>query len=163
NLTKSALFFALLAAGFQSVQAQEKEQVKGATQQESGAFLSGVSIKAVHQTSGRTFTTSSGERGLFSFNGLPEGGPYQFIFTSVGLQQDTMAGYTIQAGQQLALSVKLQGKAAALEEVGIGYWMVARKHGTSSITTVKAEDVIVGVVTSPARMVQGIFPGDTIS
>lgn len=33
KLTKNALFFALLAAGFQSVQAQEKEQVKGATQQ----------------------------------------------------------------------------------------------------------------------------------
>ncbi|HLS94722.1 MAG TPA: SusC/RagA family TonB-linked outer membrane protein [Sphingobacterium sp.] len=163
NLTKSALFFALLAAGFQSVQAQEKEQVKGATQQESGAFLSGVSIKAVHQTSGRTFTTSSGERGLFSFNGLPEGGPYQFIFTSVGFQPDTLSGYTIQAGKQLALSVKLQPITTALEEVVIGYGRMARKDVTSSITTVKAEDMNVGVFTSPAQMLQGKVPGLTIS
>ncbi|AIM37062.1 hypothetical protein KO02_10415 [Sphingobacterium sp. ML3W] len=43
---KSVLFFALFATGLSYAQAQQ-EQVKGATQDENGKFLSGVSIKAL--------------------------------------------------------------------------------------------------------------------
>ncbi|PRD48944.1 SusC/RagA family TonB-linked outer membrane protein [Sphingobacterium haloxyli] len=159
---KRVLCAALLFAGLASVQAQQ-EQVKGATQDQSGEFLSGVSIKAVHGTSGKSFTTSSSDKGLFSFTDLPEGGPYQFIFSYVGFQPDTLSGYRIQAGQPLALSVRLQPISTALEEVVIGYGRVSRKDVTSSITTVKAEDMNVGVFTSPAQMLQGKVPGLTIS
>ncbi|WP_437920338.1 SusC/RagA family TonB-linked outer membrane protein [Sphingobacterium sp. LRF_L2] len=159
---KSVLFFSLLVAAVTQAQAQQ-EQVKGATQNDVGEFLSGVSIKAVHQSSGKSFTTSSAEKGLFSFNGLPEGGPYQFIFSYVGFEPDTLSGYTIQAGKPLALSVKLLPISTALEEVVIGYGRVSRKDVTSSITTIKAEDMNVGVFTSPAQMLQGKVPGLTIS
>ncbi|KKX51411.1 TonB-dependent receptor [Sphingobacterium sp. IITKGP-BTPF85] len=50
-----------------------------------------------------------------------------------------------------------------LDEVVIGYGRIARKDLTSSITTVKAEDMNVGVMTSPAQMLQGKVPGLTIS
>ncbi|GGH29774.1 SusC/RagA family TonB-linked outer membrane protein [Sphingobacterium alkalisoli] len=159
---KSVWFLALLAAGLSQAKAQQ-EQVKGATQDESGKFISGVSIKAVHGGSGKAFTTSSTDKGLFSFRTLPEGGPYQFIFTSVGFQPDTLSGYTIQQGKPLALSVKLSPITTDLEEVVIGYGRIARKDVTSSITTVQAEDMNVGVFTSPAQMLQGKVPGLTIS
>lgn len=159
---KSMLFFALFTAGFTQVQAQQ-EQVKGATQDENGKFLSGVSIKALHRESGKAFTTSSSEKGLFSFRNLPEGGPYQFIFSSVGFRSDTLSGYRVQPGKPLALSVKLTPTATTLDEVVIGYGRIARKDLTSSITTVKAEDMNVGVMTSPAQMLQGKVPGLTIS
>ncbi|GHE32941.1 SusC/RagA family TonB-linked outer membrane protein [Sphingobacterium griseoflavum] len=162
QLRKSVLFFALLTAGLSQAQAQQ-EQVKGATQNESGEFLSGVSIKAVHGATGKSFATSSSDKGLFSFSNLPEGGPYQFIFSYVGFQPDTLAGYNVQAGKPLALSVKLLPLSTALEEVVIGYGRIARKDVTSSITTVKAEDMNVGVLSSPAQMLQGKVPGLTIS
>lgn len=158
----SLLCFALLVAGVFQVQAQQ-EQVKGATQNASGEFLSGVSIKAVHGESGRSFHTSSTDQGLFSFSNLPEGGPYQFIFSYVGFQPDTLSGYRIQTGQTLALSVKLQPVTTELEEVVIGYGRISRKDVTSSITTIKAEDMNVGVFASPAQMLQGKVPGLTIS
>src|SRR5690606_3752012 len=159
---KSLLCFALLVAGVFQVQAQQ-EQVKGATQNASGEFLSGVSIKAVHAESGRSFHTSSTGQGLFSFSNLPEGGPYQFIFSYVGFQPDTLAGYRIQTGRTLALSVKLQPVTTELEEVVIGYGRISRKDVTSSITTIKAEDMNVGVFASPAQMLQGKVPGLSIS
>lgn len=159
---KSLLCFVLLVAGVFQVQAQQ-EQVKGATQNASGEFLSGVSIKAVHAESGRSFHTSSTDQGLFSFSNLPEGGPYQFIFSYVGFQPDTLSGYRIQTGRPLALSVKLQPVTTELEEVVIGYGTISRKDVTSSITTIKAEDMNVGVFTSPAQMLQGKVPGLTIS
>ncbi|WP_223857636.1 SusC/RagA family TonB-linked outer membrane protein [Sphingobacterium micropteri] len=159
---KSVLCFALLVAGLVEAQAQQA-QVKGATQNESGEFLSGVSIKAVHGESGRSFNTSSSDRGLFSFSNLPEGGPYQFIFSYIGFQPDTLSGYRIQTGKPLALSVKLQPVTTALEEVVIGYGTISRRDVTSSITTIKAEDMNVGVFSSPAQMLQGKVPGLTIS
>lgn len=159
---KSVLFLTLLAAGFSQAHAQQ-EQVKGATQDETGKFLSGVSIKAVNGSSGKTFTTSSSEKGLFSFKNLPEGGPYQFIFSYIGFQPDTLSGYSVHEGSPLALSVKLQAANTALDEVVIGYGRVARKDLTSSITTVKAEDANVGVFSTPAQMLQGKVPGLTIS
>lgn len=161
-IKKSVLFFALLAAGLSQAQAQQT-QVKGATQSDAGEFISGVSIKAVHTSSGKSYTTSSSDKGLFHFDSLPEGGPYQFIFSSVGFQADTLSGYTVQSGKPLALSVKLLPITTALEEVVIGYGRVSRKDVTSSITTVKAEDMNVGVLSSPAQMLQGKVPGLTIS
>ena len=49
------------------------------------------------------------------------------------------------------------------EVVVIGYGSMQRKDVTSSITSVKAEDLNVGVVTSPAQMLQGKVPGLTVA
>ena len=62
------------------------------------------------------------------------------------------------------LNVTMKEDAEALEEiVVIGYGSMQRKDVTSSITTVKAEDLNVGVVTTPAQMLQGKVPGLTIA
>jgi len=45
------------------------------------------------------------------------------------------------------------------EQVVIGYGTMQRKDVTSSITTVKAEDLNKGVFTDPAQMLQGKVPG----
>lgn len=49
------------------------------------------------------------------------------------------------------------------EVVVIGYGSMQRKDVTSSITSVKAEDMNVGVITTPAQMLQGKVPGLTIA
>ena len=49
------------------------------------------------------------------------------------------------------------------EVVVIGYGSMQRKDITSSITTIKAEDLNVGVYTSPAQLLQGKVPGLTIA
>lgn len=141
----------------------QQEQVKGATQDDKGKMLPGVSVKAVNVSTGKNYVTSSSDQGLFSFSGLPLGGPYQFIFSFVGFQPDTLSGYTIKEGQQIALSIKLKEMYTSLDEVVIGYGAIARKDVTSSITSVKSEDFNPGVFTSPAQLLQGKVPGLVIS
>lgn len=62
------------------------------------------------------------------------------------------------------MNVTLVEDTETLEEVVvIGYGSMQRKDVTSSITSVKAEDLNVGVVTSPAQMLQGKVPGLTVA
>lgn len=49
------------------------------------------------------------------------------------------------------------------EQVVIGYGTMQRKDVTSSITTVKSEDLNKGVFTDPAQMLQGKVPGLVVS
>lgn len=62
------------------------------------------------------------------------------------------------------IDIKMKEDNETLEEVVvIGYGSMQRKDITSSITTVKAEDLNVGVYTSPAQLLQGKVPGLTIA
>lgn len=62
------------------------------------------------------------------------------------------------------VNVTLQEDLQALEEVVvIGYGSMTRKDITSSITTVNAKDMNVGVFSNPAQMLQGKVPGLTIT
>ena len=62
------------------------------------------------------------------------------------------------------INVTLQEDLQSLEEVVvIGYGSMQRKDVTSSITSVKAEDLNIGVITSPAQMLQGKVPGLTVA
>ncbi|MCL7987145.1 SusC/RagA family TonB-linked outer membrane protein [Sphingobacterium sp. lm-10] len=159
---KVMVLFVLLGATIGRSHAQQV-QVRGGTQNESGGFLSGVGIDAVHTEDGLSYTTTSNNQGLFSFSGLPTGGPYHFIFNSLGFEPDTLRGYYIRSGEVLALSIKMRPVTTAIEEVVIGYGRISRKDVTSSITTIEAENMNVGVLTSPAQMLQGKVPGLTIS
>ena len=71
----------------------------------------------------------------------------------------TYVGYenlTINAGQ----SAKMKEDQAVLNEVVVvGYGTMRRKDVTSSITTIKAEDLNKGVFTDPASMLQGKVAG----
>lgn len=61
------------------------------------------------------------------------------------------------------MSVTLNDDVKSLNEVVVvGYGSMARKDVTSSITTVKAEDLNVGVYSSPAQLLQGKVPGLTV-
>ena len=66
--------------------------------------------------------------------------------------------------QSNTINITLSEDAQLLDEVVvIGYGSMERKDVTSSITTVKAEDLNVGVYTTPAQLLQGKVPGLTIA
>lgn len=153
---------ALLCIGGQQAFSQQ-EQVKGAVQDELGKFLSNASVKAENTATGRSYETSTSSKGVFSFRDFPEGGPYRFIVSSMGYQADTLSGYQIKNGQQIALSVRLQVLENAIEEVYIGYGVTKRADLTGSITTVKAEDLNTGVFSNVGQLLQGKVPGLVIS
>jgi len=74
-------------------------------------------------------------------------------------------GYTSQTvAAQNGMTVTLEEDNQVLNEVVVvGYGTMRRKDVTSSITTVKAEDLNRGVFTDPGQMLQGKVPGLVIS
>lgn len=59
---------------------------------------------------------------------------------------------------QSAINVVMEEDSQTLDEVVVvGYGSMTRKDVTSSITTVKADDLNVGVYTNPAQLLQGKF------
>lgn len=60
--------------------------------------------------------------------------------------------------------IKMESSIVSLSEVvAIGYGRMTRKDVTSSITTVSAKDINVGVYTDPSQLLQGKVPGLTIT
>ena len=81
----------------------------------------------------------------------------QLTFSYVGYTSQTLAARN-------GMKVTLQEDNTVLNEVVVvGYGTMRRKDVTSSITTVKAEDLNRGVFTDPGQMLQGKVPGLVIS
>ena len=81
----------------------------------------------------------------------------QLAFSYVGYTSQTLAARN-------GMKVTLQEDNTVLNEVVVvGYGTMRRKGVTSSITTVKAEDLNRGVFTDPGQMLQGKVPGLVIS
>ncbi|WP_421938864.1 SusC/RagA family TonB-linked outer membrane protein [Pedobacter sp.] len=161
KLTKIMLCIAFLCLASRVI-AQEAP-VKGLVKDMSGQPLPGVTIKAEHLSTRKTAVTTSSSQGLFSFNNLAAGGPYRFIFSSIGYETDTLSGYTLTAGQQVALNVKLKEQSNALQEVTIGYGKSKRNEITGSVTSIKQEEFNRGVVSSPGQLLQGKVAGLNIT
>lgn len=80
------------------------------------------------------------------------------VFTFIGFMKQEVKV------TQNVLNVVMAEDAQTLDEVVVvGYGSMTRKDVTSSITTVKADDLNVGVYTSPAQLLQGKVPGLTIA
>ena len=81
----------------------------------------------------------------------------QLTFSYVGYTSQTLVARN-------GMKVTLQEDNTVLNEVVVvGYGTMRRKDVTSSITTVKAEDLNRGVFTDPGQMLQGKVPGLVIS
>src|SRR5690606_38106427 len=80
---------------------QGQPMVSGIVQDVLGQPLIGVSVKAINQSSGKSFQASTSEKGLFQFMQMSFGGPYDFVFSYIGYQSDTLRNYQLSAGKQV--------------------------------------------------------------
>ncbi|MCL4639869.1 MULTISPECIES: SusC/RagA family TonB-linked outer membrane protein [Olivibacter] len=143
---------------------QGQPMVSGIVQDVLGQPLIGVSVKAINQSSGKSFQASTSEKGLFQFMQMPLGGPYDFVFSYIGYQSDTLRNYQLSAGKQVTLSVKLQEEATGLGEVVIvGYGTSSKREITGSITSVSSEEFNAGVFSTPGQLLQGKVAGLNIT
>lgn len=143
---------------------QGQPLVSGMVQDALGKPLIGVSVKAINQASGKSFQASTSEKGLFQFIQIPPGGPYDFVFSYIGYQSDTLRNYQLSTGKQVTLSVKLQEEATGLGEVVIvGYGTSSKREITGSITSVSSEEFNAGVFSTPGQLLQGKVAGLNIT
>lgn len=146
KITSRKVIFILLLLNSTILFAQNK--VTGIVTDNSGEPLIGVSVVEKGTANGVTTDID----GKFSLS-VKAGNIVQFLYVGYSTQElnatDTF------------MNVILQENVKALDEVVIvGYGKIARKDLTSSITTVKAEDLNQGgVFISPGQLLQGKVPG----
>ena len=146
--TQKAMFFVFFLLCSTVMLAQNK--VSGTVLDATGEPLIGVSgLEA--GTSNGVVTDFDGNFTLAFKQGA------QLTFSYVGYTSQTLAAKD-------GMTVTLQEDNTVLNEVVVvGYGTMRRKDVTSSITTVKAEDLNRGVFTDPGQMLQGKVPGLVIS
>ena len=128
-----------------------QNRVTGTVTDRTGAPLPGVNVLEVGTTNGN-ITDIDGKYSIV----VEKGKTLQFSFIGF-VTQDIKVDRNV-------IDVVLADDTQALEEVVVvGYGSMQRKDVTSSITSVKSEDLNIGVVTSPAQMLQGKVPGLTVA
>ena len=120
--------------------------ISGTVKDANGNPLPGVIVK-VEGTKEATVTDSNGR---YSLNAAPS---QRLEFSYLGY-----ASLTLDASQSKQVVLKEDNKTLG-EVVVVGYGTMRRKDVTSSITTLKEEDLNLGVITTPGEMLQGKVPG----
>ena len=146
--TQKALFFVFFLLCSTVMLAQNK--VSGTVLDATGEPLIGVSVLEAGTNNG-VVTDFNGDFTLTVKQGA------KLTFSYVGYTSKTLAAAN-------GMKVTLEEDNKVLNEVVVvGYGTMRRKDVTSSITTVKAEDLNRGVFTDPGQMLQGKVPGLVIS
>ena len=120
--------------------------ISGTVKDANGNPLPGVIVK-VEGTKEATVTDSNGR---YSLNAAPS---QRLEFSYLGY-----ASLTLDASQSKQVVLKEDNKTLG-EVVVVGYGTMRRKDVTSSITTLKQEDLNLGIITTPGEMLQGKVPG----
>ena len=127
-----------------------QQRIGGTVRDAKGEALIGVSVKEAGPSNG----TTTNMNGQFTLN-VRHGANLEFSY--IGYNPQTLRA-------QNGMTVTLQEDNQLIDEVVVvGYGTMRRKDVTSSITTVKAEDLNRGVFTDPGQMLQGKVPGLVIS
>lgn len=143
----------LLTSAALSLQAQTRNQVSGRVTDAAGEPLVGATVVVVGTTTGATTDID----GNYAIN-APAGGQLRFSYIGYAEQ-------TVEIGTQSVINIALQDDSQMLKDVVvIGYGTMEKKSVTSSITSIKGDDLTAGMGGSTiATVLQGKVPGLTIS
>lgn len=127
-----------------------QSKVSGTVKDANGEPLMGVSVMEVGTNNGAVTDIN----GNYTLNVKPGA---KLKFSYIGFTSKTIKA---SGNSQIVLD---EDNTALNEVVVVGYGTMRRKDVTSSITTVKAEDLNQGVFTDPGQMLQGKVPGLVVS
>lgn len=145
---KLLMFVAFILVG---TFAQAQSSVSGVVTDKAGLPLIGVNVVEKGTTNG-TITNIDGKYSLSISNGST------LVFSFIGYLTQEIAA------SQSAINVTMADDNLSLNEVVVvGYGSMTRKDVTSSITTIKSDDLNKGNYSSPAQMLQGKVPGLNIT
>jgi catecholate siderophore receptor len=113
-----SMLFLTALCGIQLIaNAQNATEIRGQVNDENGQPVANASVYAKNQSSGQNAATQTDSLGIFTYHNLPAGGPYSFVVSHVGFQSQTLSGYNIKTGADIALLIKLKAVENGLNEV----------------------------------------------
>jgi len=154
------LVWLLLSCAGLSVQAQDRTgSVTGIVRNDQGDPLPSVSVLATNAVTGLSSGTQTDSAGIFHFTKLPVNGRYNFTFSGVGLQQQTLTGYTLKADASTSIIVRMKGQANALSEVVVvGYGTQKKANLTGAVAQVSGDVLDRRSIPNLTQGLQGLIP-----
>lgn len=114
---KIFLLIALLFAGLELSAQETNGSLSGKITSDKSELLPGVTVIAVHQSSGTKYGTVTGADGRYFLTGLRVGGPYSITASMMGMEAQTKEGFSIRLGEPLQFDLVLADKGKQLSEV----------------------------------------------
>jgi TonB-linked SusC/RagA family outer membrane protein len=108
KLIRAACLLLLAACGLGAHAQVSGPVATGIVKNSKGETLSNVAVSMQNQSNESVASGMTNEKGVFTFPGLPLGGPYRFIFSHVGFVSDTLTGYKVQEKTRISLAVTLR-------------------------------------------------------
>lgn len=140
--------------------AQNNSAVTGIVKSEDGTALTGASVVAKNEKIKFSSSTTTNEKGLFTFATLPVGEIYSFTISYVGYQTETVTGYNVVESGKISLAIKLKIKVEANEAVVVvGYGTQKKSSLTGSVTSVSTAQMEKQINSNVASSLQGLAPG----
>ncbi len=142
----------LLISQFNTALAQNEQKITGTVLDAQNAPIAGVSVFV----KGTTKTTSSASDGSFAIT-AKKGDILTFSYIGFDVKNITITNQTV---YKVALT---EGSTTLSDVVIVGYGKSTRKALTSSISTVKGDELNKGAISDVGQMLQGKVPGLNIS
>ncbi len=122
--------------------AQTPAEIKGIVRSEDGQPLQNVSVIAKNSLSDFSSGAQTDAAGMFTFSKLPLNGKYNFTFSIVGYEPQTLSGYTLKAGETISILVKMKDITKELDQVVvIGYGTGKKSEITGAIAKVSGKEL----------------------
>ena len=159
-----ALYFSTqLLAPFVARSQENYSEVKGLVHSENNEPVIGASVTIRNTQTNFTAGVQTDTAGIFSAQ-VPVGGPYTFIVSNIGYEQQVLSGYNLKEGVLFTIDVSLKSTSAELNQVVVvGYGTQKQKDVTGSVAAISNKDFNQGVVLSPQQSIQGKVTGVNIS
>lgn len=159
------LFLVLVSQPFAAAAQEITSLVKGIVHGADNEPLVGVSVIIRNAKTNFTSGTKTDTAGVFTFAHVPSGGTYNFSFSMVGYEAQTLSGYTLKEGSTFSLSVSMKASAASTldQVVVVGYGTRKRSDVTGSVASVPKERLSQLPVTNALQAVQGAVAGVNIT
>ncbi|MDO6434931.1 TonB-dependent receptor [Flavitalea sp. BT771] len=156
------MLFAWLLLGCLSLSVRAQDRTGGVTgivRNDQGDPLPGISVLATNSVTGLSSGAQTDTAGIFTFTKLPITGRYNFTFSGVGFQQQTLTGYILKADASTSIIVKLKNQTGALSEVVVvGYGTQKRVNLTGAVAQVSGDVLDRRSIPNLTQGLQGLIP-----
>jgi len=136
------LFLTIALAPLAVLAQNSRTSVTGIVRSSVGDPLANVTVTVRNTRTNFSAGTATDSAGMFRFAGLEAGSGYEFTFSSIGFQTQTVSNNTLRSGSVFSLSIRMTESSKALSDViVVGYGTQARTSTTAAVSVVKGSEL----------------------
>ncbi|RBL92040.1 SusC/RagA family TonB-linked outer membrane protein [Chitinophaga flava] len=134
--------------------------IKGSVMSEDGQPLPGVSVMVKQRNGNGRINTVTDEKGFFRLEAMKPGSLYDFTFSFVGYENNSLNGFQVKDGNGNLLLIRMKEASKGLSElIVVGYGTRTKKELTGAVSSLRSSDLKQQAVTSFDEALAGKMAG----